>query len=82
METRSSFLSVAFENECEYCMAAHNFVGDNMTQVPIEVTNTIRNDSEIPDEKFKALSTFSRTVLQKEAYLRRKILPILQMLDI
>ena len=54
------FLSIAFENECEYCMAAHSFVGDVMTKVPIEVTDAIRNNSEIPDEKLKALSIFSR----------------------
>ncbi len=59
------FLSIAFENECEYCMAAHSFVGDNMTQVPIEVTNAIRNNSEIPDQKLKALSIFSRAITSK-----------------
>jgi alkylhydroperoxidase family enzyme len=59
------FLSIAFENECEYCMAAHSFVGDNMTQVPIEVTNAIRDNSEIPDEKLKALSIFSRVITSK-----------------
>lgn len=59
------FLSIAFENECEYCMAAHSFVGDNMTQVPIEVTNAIRDNAEIPDEKLKALSIFSRVITSK-----------------
>jgi len=53
------FLSIAYENECEYCMAAHSFVGNTMTKVPIEVTNAIRNNTEIPDEKFKALSLFT-----------------------
>ena len=60
------FLSIAYENECEYCMAAHSFVGDNMTKVPTEVTNAIRNNTEIPHEKFKALSQFSRVVTLKK----------------
>ncbi len=59
------FLSVAFENNCEYCMAAHSFVGDNMTNVPLEVTNAIRNNAEIPDEKLKALSQFTRIITAK-----------------
>ncbi|SEL09077.1 uncharacterized peroxidase-related enzyme [Aquimarina amphilecti] len=59
------FLSIAYENECDYCMAAHSFVGDNMTKVPTEVTNAIRNNTEITHKKFKALSLFSRAVTLK-----------------
>jgi len=59
------FLSVAYENDCEYCMAAHSFVADNMTNVPVEVTNAIRNNTEIPDEKLKALSVFTKAVTTK-----------------
>ena len=59
------FLSIAFENGCEYCMAAHSFVGDNMTNVPTNITNAIRNNSEIPDKKLKALSRFSKIVTSK-----------------
>jgi len=53
------FLSVAYQNECDYCMAAHSFVADNWSKVPVEVTNAIRSNSEIPDDKLKALSIFS-----------------------
>jgi uncharacterized peroxidase-related enzyme len=59
------FLSVAFENNCKYCMAAHSFVGDKMTNVPEEVTNAIRNNTEVPDEKLKALSLFTRVMTVK-----------------
>jgi uncharacterized peroxidase-related enzyme len=59
------FLSVAFENECDYCMAAHSFVADKMSNVPTEVTNAIRNNSAIEDAKYKALSTFSRVMTAK-----------------
>ncbi len=59
------FLSVAFENECEYCMSAHSFVADKMSKVPTEVTDAIRNDTEIEDTKYKALSTFSRVMTAK-----------------
>jgi AhpD family alkylhydroperoxidase len=56
------FLSVAYENNCDYCMAAHSFVGDNMTKVPTEVTDAIRNNTEVPDAKLKALSEFSKVM--------------------
>ncbi len=56
------FLSIAYENNCEYCMAAHSFVGDHMTNVPVEVTDAIRANAEIKDEKLKALSTFAKIV--------------------
>jgi alkylhydroperoxidase family enzyme len=59
------FLSVAYENNCTYCMTAHSFVGDKMTNVPVEVTNAIRNNSNIPDEKLKALSLFTRAMTVK-----------------
>lgn len=59
------FLSVAYENNCDYCMAAHSFVGDNMTNVPVEVTDAIRNGTEIPNEKLKALSVFAKTITLK-----------------
>ena len=42
VEQEVVFLSVAYENNCEYCMAAHSFVGDRMSKVPIEVTDAIR----------------------------------------
>lgn len=59
------FLLIAFENECEYCMAAHSFVADMMSKVPTEVTDAIRNNSEIEDAKYKALSMFSKVMTAK-----------------
>jgi len=59
------FLSVAVENECEYCVAAHSFIADKMSNVPIEITNAIRNHSEISDKKLGALSLFTKAVTAK-----------------
>ena len=59
------FLSVAFENNCEYCVAAHSFVGDKKTNVPIKVTDAIRNNTDVPDAKLKALSLFTRAMTVK-----------------
>lgn len=59
------FLSISYENECGYCMAAHSFVADHMTKVPAEVTNAIRDNTEIPDSKLRALSLFARVMISK-----------------
>ena len=59
------FLSVAYENNCEYCMAAHSFVGDKMTNVPTEVIDAIRNNTKISDTKYSALSLFTRAMTAK-----------------
>ena len=56
------FLSVAYENNCEYCMAAHSFVGDMMTKVPADVTYAIREGKQIPDVKLAALSKLTRSL--------------------
>lgn len=56
------FLSVAYENNCEYCVAAHSFVGDMMTKVPAEVTNAIREGKQVPDVKLAALSKLTRSL--------------------
>lgn len=62
VEQEVIFLSVAYENNCEYCMAAHSFVGDMMTKVPLEVTNAIRDNQQIPDAKLGALSKLTRSL--------------------
>lgn len=62
VEQEVVFLSVAYENNCEYCMAAHSFVGDMMTKVPAEVTNAIRDGKQIPDVKLAALSKLTRSL--------------------
>jgi uncharacterized peroxidase-related enzyme len=62
VEQEVVFLSVAYENNCEYCMAAHSFVGDMMTKVPTEVTDAIRDGKQIPDVKLAALSKLSRSI--------------------
>lgn len=62
VEQEVVFLSVAYENNCEYCMAAHSFVGDMMSKVPKEVTDAIRDNKQIPDAKLAALSKLTRSL--------------------
>jgi uncharacterized peroxidase-related enzyme len=57
------FLTISRENGCHYCMAAHSFVADNISKVPMEVTDAIRNDDAIADRKIAELRDFTRTMV-------------------
>lgn len=59
------FMSISYENGCEYCLAAHSFIADKMSKVPTEVTDAIRNNTEVPDAKLGALSRFAKTFIDK-----------------
>ena len=63
VEQEVVFLTVSRFNECTYCMAAHSFVGDRVSGVPLEVTDAIRADAAIPDAKLEALAAFTRALL-------------------
>jgi len=65
IEQEVIFLSVSYENDCEYCMAAHSFVADQITKVPKDVTDAIREGRQIPDPKLRALSKFTKQMTAK-----------------
>ncbi|GAC1310250.1 MAG: carboxymuconolactone decarboxylase family protein [Mucilaginibacter sp.] len=62
VEQEVIFLSVAYENNCDYCMAAHSFIADKMSKVPADVTHAIREGKQIPDPKLAALSKLTRSL--------------------
>ncbi|MDE2572153.1 MAG: carboxymuconolactone decarboxylase family protein, partial [bacterium] len=59
------FLTISYENECDYCMAAHSVIADAKSMVPKDVTNAIRAGAAIPDAKLAALARFTRVMLLK-----------------
>jgi AhpD family alkylhydroperoxidase len=63
IEQEVVFLTISYENGCEYCMAAHSVIADKMSKVPEAVTNAIRDGNEIGDPKLKALSLFAKEML-------------------
>src|SRR5258708_19583794 len=46
-------------------MAAHSVIADKMSKLPIVVTDGIRNDGEIYDEKVKELLVFTGAMVSK-----------------
>jgi len=65
IEQEVIFLTASYLNNCEYCMAAHSFISDNFTKVPEEITNALRMGESLSDSKLNALSSFTKTMLEK-----------------
>lgn len=68
VEQEVVFLTISRENGCHYCVAAHSFVADVMSKVPVDVTNAIRDDRAIPDAKLRALSDYTRVLLNTRGH--------------
>jgi uncharacterized peroxidase-related enzyme len=60
------FLTISYENACDYCMAAHSVIADTRSHVPAPVTDAIRAGAEVPDRRLGALSEFTRAILAKK----------------
>ncbi|OUR95669.1 hypothetical protein A9Q84_14300 [Halobacteriovorax marinus] len=62
-EQQVLYLTVSYENECKYCVAAHTTVG-KMFEVNDEVLNDLRNGKEVKDSKLNELIKFTRLVVK------------------
>ncbi len=60
-ERQVVLLSVSYENQCDYCMAAHSVVA-GMSRVPADVVEALRAGTTLPDARLDALSRFTRAV--------------------
>ena len=58
------FLTISYENDCHYCMAAHSTLADKASRVPAEVTDAIRGGERIPDARLQALREFTRIMVR------------------
>ena len=65
IEQEVIFLTISHSNGCEYCMAAHSFLAGAVSGVPIDVTDAIRDEKQIPEIKLKALSVFTDVMVTK-----------------
>ncbi len=59
------FLAISRENGCNYCVAAHSFIADKMSNVPKSVTDAIRDGSTILEPKLAQLASFSQKMVSK-----------------
>ena len=64
-------LAISRENGCTYCVAAHSFLADKMSGVPVKVTDAIRDGESIPDSRLAALHDFTRSMVVKRGLPRK-----------
>lgn len=76
VEQEVILLSISYENGCEYCMAAHSFLADVQSKVPRGVTEALRNGADISDSRLRALSRFTRILVQQRGRPRQSDLDL------
>ena len=58
-EQQVVYLTVSYENNCHYCMAAHTTLSQ-MSKVPQDVLDAVRNGEAIADSKLEALRQYTK----------------------
>ena len=66
-ELQVILLTTIFENECDYCMAAHTTIA-GMQRVPEPVVQALRNGEPLRDARLAALSDFTRKVVRERGW--------------
>ena len=61
-------LSVAVENQCTYCVAAHSFIGKNQSGLNDDELNALRNKGKLNDDRLEALHQFTIKMVQKRGF--------------
>ena len=66
-EQQIVLLATSFENDCDYCMAAHTTIS-GMLKVPSDVVTSLRAGEPIADPKLEALHVFSTTMVERRGW--------------
>ncbi|MDX8396630.1 MAG: hypothetical protein R8K22_09470, partial [Mariprofundaceae bacterium] len=64
--------TISYENDCHYCVAAHSMLADNISKVPTEVTNAIREGKKISDLKLAALRLFTAAMVNQHGWVDKQ----------
>lgn len=62
IERQVVLLTVSYENDCEYCVAAHTAIS-GMQKVPADIVDAIRAGTPIGDPRLEALRQFTAAVV-------------------
>ncbi|TAN56589.1 MAG: carboxymuconolactone decarboxylase family protein [Rhodospirillales bacterium] len=66
-ERQTVLLAASYENNCDYCIAAHSVIA-GMQKVPADVIDAIRDNRPIPDRKLEALRRFTTAVVSSRGW--------------
>lgn len=67
VEGQIVLMTISFENNSPYCMALHSW-GMEMTKVPTEIINAVRNGKQINNEKLEALRSLTKQLILKKGH--------------
>ena len=70
VERQVAILTINEYNACHYCVAAHSVIAD-MSGVPVEMVDAIRDGTEITDPRLEALRVFSMQVVDKRGWVEK-----------
>ncbi|MFV2195451.1 carboxymuconolactone decarboxylase family protein [Nocardiopsis sp. LOL_012] len=73
-EQETVLLTISRLNGCTYCVAAHSSLAD-MSRIPTEITDAVRDGKPLPDTRLDALATFT------EAFVESRGLPTAAQVD-
>ncbi|MCL5744160.1 MAG: carboxymuconolactone decarboxylase family protein [Acidobacteria bacterium] len=68
VEQQVVLLTVSFENDCHYCMAAHS-TGARMAGISAEVLSALQSGAPLPEAKLEALHEFTRKMVQSRGWI-------------
>lgn len=57
--------TINVENACHYCVPAHTGIA-KMMEVSDDITNALRDETPLPNERLEALRTFTLAVMRKQ----------------
>ncbi|MDT8388144.1 MAG: carboxymuconolactone decarboxylase family protein [Thiogranum sp.] len=67
-EQQVVLLSASRVNGCDYCVSVHSALAD-MTGVPTEVTNAVRDNTPLSDDRLEALRQFTARMVETRGWL-------------
>ncbi|KXX72372.1 carboxymuconolactone decarboxylase family protein [Flammeovirga sp. SJP92] len=63
--------TINVENECHYCVPAHTAIANAMNIAP-EITEALRNETPLPNEKLEALRTFTVALVRERGFVNNE----------
>lgn len=63
--------TINVENACHYCVPAHTGIA-KMMEVSDDITNALRDEAPLPNERLEALRTFTLAVMRKHGNVSRE----------
>ena len=68
IEQEIVFISISFENNCDYCVASHSLIAEIKAKMSKDLIHKLRNDEKLSDLKLNTLKEFSKHILTEKGY--------------